>query len=100
MKEILIRLEDELYEQCKNTKLTEENEGFDFHIIKSIANGTVLPKGHGRLIDADAYRKELRKEIHIDYDGSLEPYAEGIYSAIMSLDDAPIVLEADKESKE
>ena len=42
MKEIVIRLEDELYEQCKNTELTEENEGFDFHIIKSVANGTPL----------------------------------------------------------
>lgn len=47
MKEILIRLEDELYEQCKNTELTEENEGFDFHIIKSVANGTPLSEELG-----------------------------------------------------
>ena len=48
--QIVINIEDELYKQCKNTELTEENEGFDFHIIKAVANGTPLPKGHGRLM--------------------------------------------------
>lgn len=68
MKEILIRLEDELYEQCKNTELTEENEGFDFHIIKTVANGIVLPKEHGRLIDRDdvySYSEDLYESINL-----------------------------------
>ena len=64
----------------------------------AVRDGTPLQKGYGRLIDADAYRKELRIEIpNLDYDGSLEPYEEGIYSAIMSLDDTPTIIEADKE---
>lgn len=59
MKEILIRLEDELYEQCKNTELTEENEGFDFHIIKSIANGTPLEEQFEKIIDKIDFEEKL-----------------------------------------
>lgn len=58
--QIVIDIEDELYEQCKNTKLTEENEGFDFHIIKVVANGTPLPKEQ-ELIDNTEFLNEIRR---------------------------------------
>jgi len=92
MKEILIRLEDELYEQCKTTELTEENEGFDFHIIKSVANGTVLPKEHGRLIDADAYKEKVFRKFPCNDrdDMNIRRLTE------MAVLNAPTVIEADK----
>jgi len=38
--------------------------GTDFHkhILKALQNGTPLPKGHGRLIDADERRTEIDEE--------------------------------------
>lgn len=83
MKEIIIRLEDELYEQCKNTELTEENEGFDFHIIKSVANGTVLPKGHGDLIERERLQEVFRRNVIG-------------YAFKQLFDMAPTIIEADK----
>ena len=89
-KEIYIHLSERYkYQNIDDIGLSELDK-----VGVSIKNGKPLPKGHGRIIDADAYRKELWIEIpNLDYDGSLEPYEEGIYSAIMSLDDAPTIIE-------
>ena len=47
----------------------------------------ILPKGHGRLIDADAFGKELHR------------YTEAPYQyALKVFNDAPIIIEADKGS--
>ena len=35
-------------------------------LINSIYKGVVLPKGHGRLIDADAYKKNLKWNENVD----------------------------------
>ena len=53
-------------------------------LAMSIINGTPLPKGHGRLIDADA----LWKKWVFDAIGKQE------------IDEAPTIIEADKESDE
>ena len=61
-------------------------------IWKSIGNGTLLPKGHGRLADLDAALKCVD-------DDSLEP-CDAKWQAIMLFDWAMskrVVLEADKE---
>lgn len=55
-----------------------------FCYIKAIQNGTPLPKGHGRLIDADALKDEWKEGFH-----------RKMVEAIM--DDAPTIIEADKE---
>ena len=52
------------------------------HLIK---NGTPLPKGHGRLIDADAFGKELHRYIEAPYQYALKVFNE-----------APTIIEADK----
>ena len=49
-------------------------------IYNAIKNGTPLPKGHGRLIDA----------------GNVFSYAENLYQAI---DLAPALIEADEENE-
>jgi len=56
-------------------------------MLKAIANGTVLPKGHGRLIDAD----ELKKYKYHDENR----YENAV--AIAQVDWMPTILEADKE---
>ena len=36
-----------------------EKEYENIRLMNAIANGVILPKGHGRLIDADAFAKKL-----------------------------------------
>ena len=78
---VLIEISEELYKQIK-----EENEvGLNLSnpidaLVASVKNGTPLPKGHGRLIDADAV---------------LEASIGNIYKDI---DIAETIIEADKES--
>lgn len=50
-------------------------------ILNAVANGTPLPKGHGRLIDADALAYELK------------------HFGEICLDEAMTIIEADKESE-
>lgn len=101
--ELVIKIDEELYKNIYSDAEIMIYGGMRSSktllatLLRSVRNGTSLPKGHGRLIDADAYRKELWEEIpNLDYDGSLESYAEGVYSAIMSLNDAQTIIETDK----
>ena len=57
---------------------------------KAIRNGIPLPKGHGRLIDADALEKEI------------EDYSEGAFAMRPEflVKDALTIIKADKESEE
>ncbi len=55
-------------------------------VLEGVVNGTPLPKGHGRLIDADALKNEWKNGFH-----------KKIVDALM--DDAPTIIEADKESE-
>lgn len=57
-------------------------------IVDSIWNGIPLPKGHGRLIDAD----ELFDKIQFaDFSSS-----DDVNTALFSISDAPTIIEADK----
>ncbi len=85
MIEILIRLEDELYEQCQNSSLTEENEGFYFHLIKSVANGTLLPEGCDiqriipKKVDVQKWIYTKCPNLNCDYELSTH-HGDGYYS--------------------
>ena len=63
-----------------------QNDGVDWlgaeHILNAVANGIVLPKGHGRLIDVSEY---FKKEF-----GDAREF----------LDEATTIIEADKESED
>ena len=50
--ELIIKISEEAYERHKACSDT-------YKLSEAIANGIPLPKGHGRLIDADAYRKDM-----------------------------------------
>ena len=62
----------------------------------NIASGTVLPKGHGRLIDADEYKEYLYacetngRPLHI-----ME-----LDERLATVDEAPTIIEADKTESE
>ena len=57
--QIVIDLSDELYNYINSESYDEHlDKRFDFQIWDIVKKGTPLPKGHGRLIDAD-YLKDI-----------------------------------------
>lgn len=57
-------------------------------VDKAIRDGVILPKGHGRLIDADSIKSYFSDKEGDDFT------AFHFYDAV---DDAPTIIEADKE---
>lgn len=55
-------------------------------LLRSIRIGTPLPKGHGRLIDADTYRKEMLDSKEFDF--------------FKRLDMQPTIIPADKKGED
>lgn len=95
--QIVIELEDSVYEQIKMHGNISE-----FHEL--ILNGTVLPKGHGRLIDADKVCKAIYAEednctgMGMTFD-EMDAYNEGIDAMYSLVRGAKPIIEADKEGK-
>ena len=85
---IVIDILESAYETCKALKDVENEQGtFTDLMIDAIGNGTPLPKGHGRLIDADEIQFE-----NTEFD-TYEDYC----IAFDAINKAETVLEADKE---
>jgi len=61
---------------------------------KYIANGTPLPKGHGRLIDADALKMDKR------VCGDMYLSKTSLFVANKVIEQAPTIVEADKAESE
>jgi hypothetical protein len=85
--ELVIKIPKDSYEAtCNGCMLPPDVE----NVVNAIKNGTPLPKGHGRLIDIDKLKQELINEEWItDNDGG------GLENIV---DEAPTIIEADKES--
>ena len=87
---IIIDIPQKAYETIKAEKeidwLGVEN------ILDCIKNGTPLPKGHGRLKDVDWIDDNCENH-YSDKDGSW-------YYAWRDIDNAPTIIEADKEEEE
>lgn len=91
--ELVIKLPEKMYHMI--------NAGFydygDMNVI--IRNGTPLPKGHGRLIDADAVEKEMNKD-EVEADRNADYYtSDKIDCAMEYLIDALTIIEADKDGE-
>ena len=57
--------------------------------IGAIRNGTSLPKGHGRLIDADELKKIIKEHDILTM--------AGFSVRLCDIDNTPTIIEADKE---
>lgn len=55
--EIVIKLDDELYNEILSRKYSKTK------LEKAVAKGKPLPANHGRLIDADALQTEMEKDV-------------------------------------
>ena len=66
-----------------------------YRLAMCIKNGTPLPKGHGRLIDADAVEKEMNKS-EVEADRNADYYtADKIDCAMEYIIGAEAIIEAD-----
>jgi len=93
--ELVIKIPDKVYGIIKYFEPaldSEYEEGDDVKtiLVKGILKGVPLPKGHGRLIDAD----ELKKHKYHDTDKF-----ENVV-AVAQIDWADTIIEADEESNE
>ena len=86
--QIVIDIPEELYKA--NHRGLEAEELWDLRI--AIKNGTPLPKGHGRLIDADALI--YKQTHHGNYYTPFELIDRN------GLNNAPTIIEADKAESE
>jgi len=95
--QIVIDISEKMYEELKYLNV----HGFTTAVEEAVANGTPLPKGHGRLGDLDALKENMENGIRA---GLLEEGYER-YTNILDMDDcvecvefADTIIEADTES--
>lgn len=89
--ELVVKIDEETYEDIKKGKVYTSFRDVPQEAVLAIANGTSLPKGHGRLIDGD---KLIRPEIqpflyHLENGDTAIPEIDILH--------APTIIEADKE---
>ena|GEM_PF-1364895 len=85
--QIVISIEDEFYDYIKE----QVKDGITNPLKVAIVNGKILPKGHGKLIDAD--------KLYSDYVREQEEFKSG--RSLMNLfREAPTIIEADRSEEE
>jgi hypothetical protein len=93
--QIVIDIPEEIYNYIHNEHISMRV--CDGHkVARAIANGILLPKNHGRLIDADALEKKMcdREEELGDDRAMWESSAVSVALDMF----APTIIEADKEN--
>ena len=83
--ELVIKIDEKLYSDMKSLPFTTFTEDV-------IINGTPLPKGHGRLIDADYLREDFKASKKISFAERMD------ISCIV--DHAPTIIDADVAESE
>ena len=101
--QIVIDIQEGTYDLIKHNVQAQSAFENAFYAIRS---GTVLPKGHGRLIDADALEASYGLECATKYGNASKEQQAHSYDTMMMyeiadmLDYAPTIIEADKEGAE
>lgn len=106
MKEIVIKIPDGAYNGCLKLKSNEDHGMLGFCLINAVANGIVLPKGHGELKDANeilAKTHAMQKDLESNNDriwAINKPKYKALAYANRFIIDAPTLVEADKGDTE
>lgn len=109
--QIVITIDDKTYEDYKyGLSIKHLGNKVCDALIDAMENGVVLPKGHGRLIDADDFIKTMEdaserqkyKKLLIDdlltVDDVFKAVIESLQNKGLAEGDAPTIIDADKES--
>ena len=86
--ELVIKIPEEVYDFTKSAK-TARTYNAEYY-VNLILNGKPLPKGHGRLIDADK----------INFDSNYFYNGDDTIIAEETINDIPTIIDADKENKQ
>ena len=90
--ELVIKIPEWMYKSiCEGIEASKRCGvvGIDPNIHEAIYNGTPLPKGHGRLIDADELKKIIEKN---------DPLAmAGFNVRLIDINSTPTIIEAESE---
>lgn len=109
MKEIVIKIDDKLYEQIFSTAeiiiVGDMRSGKTLlgTLLRAIHNGKVLPKGHGELKDTNeilAKTHAMQKDLESDNDrvwAINKPKYKALAYANRFIIDAPVLVKEDKE---
>ena len=94
--QIIIDIDARAYN--KSLKLAGDEDGgiLGMHLINAVANGTPLPKGHGRLIDV----KDLLDIIGLEDNDSNREDNVGEIITLEDFDSIPTIIDADKAESE
>lgn len=85
--ELVVNIPEEIVTTLKQGSFGAKYNMYD--LVGCVMNGILLPKGHGRLIDAD----ELFDKVQFaDFSSSND-----VNTALFSIGNAPTIIEADKE---
>ena len=94
---IIIDIPEHIYDHAKEQS---EDSNDEWDAMRAIANGTLLPEGHGKLKDADIYKAEVYKYIAENKNSDdlyLAGCGDGAYHALHIYDCIPTIIKADKE---
>lgn len=91
--ELVIKISEEKFNTIKSKMYCGI---YDADLYKAIVNGVPLPKGHGRLIDAEAFQKSYC-ESNCGNRKCVDAMDECIFIGDLQL--APTIIEADKEER-
>lgn len=88
-------------EEAYNTLLTEQciPTGLDLEYL--VMHGTPLPEGHGRLGDLDSIMKDINDSINELTNIGISVDGDYLWAKLNdAVDNASVIIEADKESEE
>lgn len=89
--ELVIKISDSFYHRLIDMNIDNDTCSFnESALVEAIQNGTQLPKGHGRLIDVDDLEVST---------GIIDDWSERDFVYLDEIEDAPTIIEADKEDK-
>lgn len=100
--ELVIKIPKDIYIKCHTSDYAKKSIYFD--LIDIIRKGVQLPKGHGRLIDANELKKIYDERITYLYtlnkkdNPSRESKINATNWCINTVDELPTIIKADKES--
>ena len=95
--ELVIKIPEEVMEYIRNNSCL--SVVYNDEVTKAMKNGVPLPKGHGRLIDADELREKMVSYRYSDRYCENHTIERSISIGMVDLiiNDASTVIEADKE---
>lgn len=89
--QIVIDINEEIFNKLPDAEL---GSNVIEDVLEAVENGTVLPKGHGRLIDADKAVREENSKL-VDFETTNTRDRSYCRYARIILNDAPTIIEAD-----